>query len=334
MIGRGMCNISIGELLEKIDEPTIIAHYFGVYSYPKVINAPYRNDSHPSLGLTCNRNKVYFTDFATQEKGGTFNLLMKTWNLSFHETISKVYRDIAQFHTTPVRKKVQINNGSYKASDSKLECKVREWRSYDDAYWNTYGISRKTLIFGDVYPISHIIVTKGNSKSVIPAEKYAYAYVERKDGKVTLKIYQPFSKNGHKWFSKHDGSTWDLWTKLPAKGDRLIITSSRKDALCIIENTNIPSICMQGEGYLPKPQIIDELKKRFNEIYILYDNDFQSEVNNGRLDGRKIAECFNLRQIEIPEKYMSKDPSDLVKNHGRDTLKKVISELINGYYKS
>ena len=45
--------------------------------------------------------------------------------------------------------------------------------------------------------------------------------------------------------------------------------------------------------------------------------------------GKMIAERFNVTQIEIPEKWGSKDPSDLVKNHGRGVLRRVIYELVN-----
>ena len=38
---------------------------------------------------------------------------------------------------------------------------------------------------------------------VIPCEKYAYAYIEFKDGLPTYKIYQPFSEN-YKWLNNHD----------------------------------------------------------------------------------------------------------------------------------
>ena len=44
--------------------------------------------------------------------------------------------------------------------------------------------------------------------------------------------------------------------------------------------------------------------------------------------GKMIAERFNITQIEIPEKWESKDPSDVVKNHGREVLRQIIYELV------
>ena len=143
-----------------------------------------------------------------------------------------------------------------------------------------------------------------------------------------MKIYQPFSER-MKWLSKHDSSVWDLWDRLPEKGNKLIITSSRKDALCIWENTGIPAISLQGEGYIPKEHVVQQLKDRFEIVYVLYDNDFNSDINNGRVFGETLSRKFNLRQIEIPTEWRCKDTSDLCYNWGRDIVKQVITELTN-----
>ena len=127
--------------------------------------------------------------------------------------------------------------------------------------------------------------------------------------------------------SKHDSSVWDLWSQLPPTGDKLIITSSRKDALSIWANTGIPSTGLQGEGYLPKFHVVEQLKSRFKRVFILYDNDFDKEINFGRLQGASLAELFGLEQIEIPSDLLSKDSSDLYLNHGKQIQKQIITQL-------
>ena len=56
-------------------------------------------------------------------------------------------------------------------------------------------------------------------QKIIPAEKYAYVFVEFKDNVESLKIYQPFSEF-YKWRNKHDSSVWDLWEQLPETGEK------------------------------------------------------------------------------------------------------------------
>ena len=77
-----------------------------------------------------------------------------------------------------------------------------------------------------------------------------------------------------------------------------------------------------------KPQVMDQLKNRFDNIYVLYDNDYTKENNPGRLFGNKISSKYQLKQIEIPDRFKSKDYSDLVFNHGTDVSVKLLKEMI------
>lgn len=332
MFGKINRSLTIDDILKKTTEVDILSYYFGVTKIPCIIKSPLREDRHPSFGFyTTDGSKVYFTDFAKGDRGGTFDLLSKYFNIPIDEVINKIYDDLHLFGTNNNVKVWKVKDEKkplHRSTD--LQCKVRNWRKYDLLFWQKYGITKQWLEFGDIYPISHIIITKGGNKINIKADKYAYVYVERKDEKVSLKIYQPYNIK-YKWSNKHDSSVWDLWDKLPKEGEFLIITSSRKDALCLWENVGIPSTSLQAESYLPKPQVINELKRRFKNIFVLYDNDYKAEENHGLILGNQFAEAYDLIHIFIPEEYKSKDPSDLVKNHGTQKLNKVIMDLIKEY---
>ena len=329
---QGLKTVDLETILNSVREIDILSYYLGISNVPCIIKSPLRLDRHPSFGIYSRDGKrIYYHDFATKDRGSIFQLLMKLWNVDYNEMLQQIDKDLPKIpsckNNISITKTTLNNNSKTYNKDTNLECKVRPWKDYDFEYWEQYGISEKWLKFGDIYPISHLILTKNGNRFSIPAEKYAYAYVERKDGNISLKIYQPYSTN-FKWSNKHDGSVWDLWTKLPEKGEYLIITSSRKDALCIWENTGIPAISLQAESYLPKQHVVQQLKNRFKYIYVLYDNDFQSDENHGKILGEMMANEFNLIQIEIPIKYKSKDTSDLCKNYGRQQVKEVIFQLI------
>ena len=98
--------------------------------------------------------------------------------------------------------------------------------------------------------------------------------------------------------------------------------------MSIYECTGIPAISLQAENVKPKEKIIEELKSRFENIYILYDNDFDSEVNWGRQFSTKLAAKLNLPRIEIKSILNSKDFSDLVKNHGTKVAKQQLRNLM------
>lgn len=329
---QGLKTVDLETILDSVRELDILSYYLGISNVPCIIKSPLRLDRHPSFGIYSRDGKrIYYHDFATKDRGSIFQLLMKLWDVNYNEMLQRIDKDLSKIpsckNNISITKTTLNNSSKTYNKDTNLECKVRPWKNYDFEYWEQYGISEEWLKFGDIYPISHLILTKSGSRFSIPAEKYAYAYVERKDGNISLKIYQPYSTD-FKWSNKHDGSVWDLWTKLPEKGEHLIITSSRKDALCIWENTGIPAISLQAESYLPKQHVVQQLKDRFKNIYVLYDNDFQSDENHGRILGEMMANEFNLIQIEIPIEYKSKDTSDLCKNYGRQQVKEVIFQLI------
>lgn len=326
---KGRPSICSEDILSKTTEANILSYYLGITKIPTILNSPIRKDSKPSFGIYSNGKRIYYNDFATKDRGGVFDLLGNIWNCSYQETLERLYKDLPNFTSN----NIQIHNkcivkSTTKCSSSDLQCKIREWRDYDIEYWKSYDISLEWLKYAEVYPISHKIIIKDGKKYVFAADKYAYAYVEHKEGKVTLKIYQPFNKSGYKWSSNINRSVWSLWTKIPKYGTNLIISSSVKDCLNIMCNLRIPSICLQGEGYLPKPHIMEELKSRYKNIIVFFDNDFANPNNPGHNDAKKLSEEYNLKMVEIPKKYESKDPSDLFKKYGKDRYLVIMNEIL------
>lgn len=325
MIGKGGKSKEPYLNLSNLTQADIAAYYLNIKSIPSLIHSPLRQDTKPSFALYCPRGtEVNYRDFSTGESGTIWTLLTKMWNCSVTEAAARVYNDlgdksygtkvgVGSFETRHCRINAQID----------LQCKVREWRDYDLEYWGSYGISLKWLKYADVYPISHKIVIKDNKSYAFGADKYAYAYVEFKEGRTTLKIYQPFNKNGFKWSNKHDRSVISLWTKVPKEGDKICICSSLKDALCLWANAGIPSLAIQGEGYGMSDTAINELKRRFNKIYICLDND-----EAGLKDGVHLASKTGFINVVIPQFKGGKDISDLYKVLGnKEQFKQTILSL-------
>ena len=333
-VSKGKSSVTLSDILEKTTEANILSFYLGVTEIPCIIHSPLRKDNKPSFGLySPNGKRIYFVDFATKDRGGVFDLLCQMWGCNYREVLTRISKDIPKLcsiGTPNVHKHIPcaVRSTIECRKSTDLQCKVRDWASYDVEYWKSYGISLDWLKYAEVYPISHKIIIKDGHRYVFGADKYAYAYVEHKEGKVTLKIYQPFNKNGYKWSSNIDRSVWSLWTKIPEYGDNLIISSSVKDCLNIMCNFKIPSICLQGEGYLPKPHIMEELKSRYKNIIVFFDNDFTNPNNPGHNDAKKLSEEYNLKMVEIPKEYKSKDPSDLFKKYGRDKYLEIMNEIL------
>lgn len=320
-------NISLNEIFSQVSEFDILNYYFGITEVPSMINSPLRHDNNPSLGFyTRDGKEILWTDFATKEGGNTMMLLSKFWGESYAKVKQHLWEDLPKItNTNGTIKTKNTYNKIRKSSNIIVQCKTREWKQHDIEYWKSFGITLKALKYANVFPISHTIITKDKEKYVITADKYAYAYVEFKEGKTSIKVYQPFNTNGYKWTNNHDKSVISLWTKLPKTGSKVCVCSSLKDALCLTCNLGIPAIAVQGEGYPMSNTAANELKKRFDLCYILFDNDTE-----GLKDGIKLSEQTGFKNIVLPKINDAKDISDLYKSlNNKQEFISIIKPLFN-----
>lgn len=335
--GQRKTSIAINRDNVSVSDEDIVNRYLGINKFPCSISSPLREDDfHPSFTMNVKDGKVFWKDFGTGEAGTAVSLMAKLWNTSYSDALLKIKLDSGQ--AIPKSSLIRRYKGKvYAIGKSEIKIKTREWKDWDREFWSSFGIPQEFATWCNVYPISHAFFTKEEDgiryTVTVPMDKYAYAYFEWKDGKESIKLYQPYSST-MKWLSKHDHSVWDLWRQAflfaEKKSDKeLIITSSRKDAMCLWYNLGVPAMSLQGEGYLPKPQVMQQVLERFKTVYIWYDNDFKHKDDNpGQDNAKKLIELYpNLKNICIPDELGSKDPSDLVKNKGVKALKQVWNRM-------
>lgn len=305
---QGRTSLALEEILNNVSEAKLLAHYLGVTQVPCVINSPLREDHNPSFGIHSSDGKsIHYRDFATGESGSLIELLEQMWNLPFIKVLEKIIKDNIQ-NVTPaaIESTDTYTHSTVYAGNTKLEIRVREWFSRDKQYWSAYGVPIELLKRANVYPISHYFITKNGSRMTFVADKFAYAYVEYKEGNLSIKVYQPYNKGRFKWINKHDRSVLGLWTLMPPKGKVVCICSSVKDALCLIANTGIPAICLQGEAYGISETAQNILRERFEHVCICLDND-----EPGKRDALKLQQQTQFINIELPQFEGGKDISDL-----------------------
>lgn len=316
MFNSGYSSKTYKDLLESMTEFDILSYLFNINKIPALIKSPLRDDKNPSFCFYSPDGKcINYIDFASRDRGSLLTFLTKYWNCTYSEAVTK----LSDFQSNKSTFQKGSRKPLIKKSNLELKCVKREWMKHDIEYWESFGITKKWLEYCEVYPISLIML----GKYVFKADKYAYAYIEHKEGKTTMKIYQPFNKNGHKWYSKHDRSVISLWTKVPKEGNILCICSSLKDALCLWINTGIPSIAPQGEGYTLSETAINVLKQRFKNIFILFDND-----DAGIKDAKILSESTGFKNVILPKFDGGKDISDYYKKlQDKELFKKNIIPL-------
>ena len=331
-IGKTSSSISKTEIFEKYSEVQVVSTVFNLTSIPCRISSPFRVDNNPSFSIYLNDQKhVCFKDFGDKDcRGGLLDLLCKYWKCTFNQVFDKILEVMQKQEGTDVEiksKQVKVLTRKETSELTKIQVAVRPWRDYDYEYWASYGIEKQWLKYAGVHPISHKIITKKDKetgkqrKYIFPADKLAYVFTEYKEGNLSLKIYQPLNKKGFKWCSKMDSSVISLWTKVPERGDRIIICSSLKDALCISCQLHIPAVCPQGEGYSISKTAQNELKRRYDKVFICFDTD-----KAGREDAEKLSKETGFKNI-VPNLGSEKDLSDYYKSLKDKTKFKELESL-------
>jgi|AntDeeMinimDraft_6_1070357.scaffolds.fasta_scaffold04691_3 hypothetical protein len=333
--------MNIADALNQLNKENVlrVVNFKDIYNkylgddlqYNRSFSSPFRKDKNPSFVI--NGSSGYYKDYATGDSGDCFSFVKKMYNVDFYNALKQIVFDLNKSDnfmiadkTVKDAKKLKVENMSRRGTfqgEFSLKVKTKKLNEDDIKYWNSYGISQKYLRLGNIHPISHYFI----NGSQISADKLSYVFVEVKDNKESYKVYQPYSTY-MKWINGNDFSVWELWRLLPQTYDKLIITSSRKDALSIIENLQIPATSFQAESINPKPHIVDDILSRFKKVYLLYDNDFKNPDNPGQTLAHKRIDQFDFINLVLPKKYNCKDFSDLVYEHGRDFSNELLQELI------
>lgn len=319
-------------ILKDINEYSIFRHYVGEFHVNHIMRSPFRRDNKPSFGIFYSNkfNCLLFKDLAEGTSGDCFTLVAKLIHPTFTraEAMAQVVIDFGLEHSYIVPRfgfiKKPARNIHKPPNYINLGIKpigitARKYTIADYNFWGMFNISRGMLKYYNVVPISYFTY----NHSVYKADKHAYAYIEKKDGIVTYKIYQPFSKD-IKFFTDMDASIHAGYSNLPDKGNVLLITKSLKDVMSIKETNDISSISVLSETILIKPSVIEEYKSRFDNVIVFFDND-----KAGIKMAEEYRKTFDLDTIFVPIYFEeSKDFSDVVNNQGVEKAKIMLDNLV------
>ena len=301
-------------ILSKITEYDIFRYYCPNFkALGKKFVSDLRQDKSPTVSIIPYNGKLLYKDFGSPDHTfNCFSYVQFKYNFDFFSALNIIASD---FNLNLSSKNSEINftmgimayrqnkTPAYTKNEVILKKKRRKWTREDANFWSQYLVSKKILIRFGVEPISYFWIN--NLRFTCKSISYAFRFKNR------YKIYSPYEET-NKWLSNTKKTDVQGYNQLPYKGERLIITSSLKDVMCLYA-AGYNAIALQSEMQIPSDKLISELKERFSTIDILYDNDFNKATNPGQNMAKKICNLYGFNNICIPTYYESKDPSDLVK---------------------
>jgi hypothetical protein len=296
----------------------IFSYYVGGnFKIGQPINSPLREDNNPSFGIFPSLDgDLMFKDFATGSVGGWVKFIQLKFNLPYRWAIIRAFIDLMMSNVNISDSAVHPNI-QYIKKKSSIGLKLASLRRIDIDYWKQYNISTELLTRYNVVAVSDVwvnsnLILNRNGKNLI------FAYLI--DGKI--KVYSPLADRGNKWVGNTDSSCIFGMKQLPLQGKLLIITKALKDVMTLT-SLGYNAIAGNSETTLLKESTINNLKNRFEHIYVFLDND-----EAGIIASEKYKDKYELDYILIPLEYECKDISDFVKVNGVRLTKRWLKESI------
>lgn len=313
--------ISKKDILDKIRPEEIFSAFIDNPRPSKVYKVPWRTDEKESLTFFYSpSNELMFYDQAYKEGGDCITFYSKIFNVDRKQALIEIYnkfklRDIKKIDYSKIIKEYKP-----KSIESKLSWKYSsaDSKKYEDAinYFKSFGISKETLDFFGVKPIDFYCI----DDVMIRPENFSVVY-EYEDNK--CKIYTPLSSNKkYKFLDGIKGEYYQGYNKLPENGNIVFITSSYKDVMILYE-LGFPAIAPKSEVVKIDDQIINELKTRFENIILFYDND-----DAGLKAAEKLKNKYNINYIVTTKE---KDPSDFSRKYSKEKLYEYIISKLSSY---
>jgi 5S rRNA maturation endonuclease (ribonuclease M5) len=313
-------------LLKHNSEETYMQTYLGIPVKKGLQVSPLRTDKKPTASFFRNQsNDLIFHDFDGSFYGNFISVVMHLYNCSYYIALKIIANDFGLVEFKGYEKhvtEIKISNTviTEKQSTSNIQVQIKEFSSKELEWWNSFGISKKTLKKFHVFSCENSFLNGFYYQSSSPSSPMYGYYGGKKNEMELWRLYMP-SKRTYRFLSNWSSSFLQGAKQLPVKGDNLIITKSLKDVMALYE-LNIPAIAPCSENIIISPSQFDRLHKKFDNIIILYDNDLA-----GVRGAHKYKKTFSgIKCVFLKRKY-AKDISDVHKKKGLNHFLECETEL-------
>lgn len=325
-------NITKEYLFSKgINQESIMTYYTGTnVNSKKLFLSPFRQDKH----VTCSYYKsksgiLYLHDFATNEHINCFEVVMRLYNCNYYKALDIIAKDFGLIETSKeyekIKNKPKIIDPIKESDLTIIQCQIKDFTDKELEWWNQFGINQKLLKKYHVFSIKHIFLNgelKFTSSETCPI--YGYYFGKDKNGLERWKCYFP-AKENYRFIGNLSKKILQGYQQLPKTGDLLVITKSMKDCMAL-KAFNIAACSPNSETLFINDKQLEEFKKRFKHIIVMYDQDRPGKHNMWLI--RKQHPELNF--FCMP-KSLKKDFTDTIKEIGMDKMKELVNNFMSNY---
>ena len=317
-------------ILSKINQESIMHYYTGIdVNSKKLFLSPVRQDNKVTCGIYKSKSGIlYIHDFATNEHLDCWNIVMRLYHCDYFEALSIIAKDfnlVKGTSSNKERKAPEIVDSVKESESSRIQVQLKDFTSEELDWWNQFGINKKLLKLFKVYSIQNVFLN-GELKfsSSIKCPIYGYYFGKDKNGEEKWKLYFPLRKE-FRFLNNTNKKLLQGYHQLPKEGNLLVITKSMKDVIAL-RGFGIPAVAPNSETLFVNDKQLEEFKKRFKHILVVYDNDRPGLYNMAKIR----RQYPNLNYFYMPW-YLSKDFTDSIKLVGVDNMKKYLEEFFKEY---
>lgn len=314
-------------ILSRFSEEQLMEYYLHIPVKKGLFRSPLRRDKQPTCSFYRNKSgTLIFKDFATGQHLNIFDVVQSIFRCDYFESLRIIANDFGIVRDNALHKnpgKINLNPIKIKDKEiSKIQIEVQEFTDSELRWWGKYGISKDILKRFNVYSCKHVFLNDqlfAESQQHCPIFGY---YGKKYQGLELWRCYFP-KRTSFRFITNWPSKKIQGYDQLPKKGKLLVITKSMKDSMCLY-SCGITACAPNSENLFIPDKVLEDLKNRFENIVVLYDNDRPGLYNMAKI--RK--EHPELTYVFIPKKYGSKDISDFYKDHGRKETLNLIKTFI------
>lgn len=322
-------NITKDFILSRVNQESIMQYYTGLdVNSKKLTLSPIRSDHKVTCSFYKSKSDIlYLHDFATNEHFDCWNIVMRMYGLNYYEALRKIASDFNLIHTSDVktRKIPQIVESIEKTESTRIQVQIKDFSEKELEWWKSFGINKKTLKKYHVFSIQYVFLNgdlKFASSDKCPI--YGYYFGQDKNHNDKWKLYFPLRKE-FRFLNNINKKVLQGYKQLPKEGNLLVITKSMKDCMSMYE-FNIPAVACNSETLFVNDKQLEEFKKRFKHILVLYDND-RPGLHNMWIIRKQHPE---LNFYYLP-KYLKKDFTDTIKEIGIEKMQEYVNQFMLNY---